>query len=160
MRNTKQHVDIIYLFLTLVIIAVLVPAYLILGPKPKENATSTPVTISTSKNQDVDVAKIAVAEAEANISQATIDKADDAITQLGESAEAEQLKMKINNLKTELDNQTKAETAVAEAERLINSDAVAAAQTLVDKVTQTAKKEAFQKRLEAVTAQFTNFIAQ
>ncbi|CAM2895371.1 lipoprotein [Streptococcus acidominimus] len=149
----KSKSEILFLSLSMILLLALGGIYFIYGRSSQESS-ATPVpkvsqsSSSSEKNKQEQEAEKAVKALEDDPTENHLKAAQEAVDKLPDSKVKSQLQERITKIKTELDNQTAAETAVATAETSLVMSDIDAAQEAINKLKDGDKKTELQNRLD------------
>lgn len=154
MKTSRSEIG--YFILSLILVAVATGIYLVFGSQYTNPSTTMALTTSSTSEKDLEVkAEALLAEAQAHLSSENITKAQAAINKLSNETKKTDLQAQLDNLSTELANETSAQEAVTTAENEQTSANVTAAQAAIDALSNEELKSQLQGRLDAVAAALT-----
>lgn len=149
----KSKSEILFLSLSIILLLALGGIYFIYGRSSQESSV-TPVpkvsqsSSSSEKNKQEQEAEKTVKALEDDPTEDHLKVAQEAVDKLPDSKVKSQLQERITKIKTELDNQTAAETAVVTAETSLVMSDIDAAQEAINKLKDGDKKTELQNRLD------------
>ena len=148
MKTNKS--EVIFLILSIITVALTGGIYLVFGNSSHTNQAN----FSSQKPQQTALqkAKKMVSRLEDKQTQEDLDAAQEAVDKVKEAEEQETLQKRIEAVTAELNAQAEAEKAVAAAEANQTLENLHAAQDAVNIVSNSSRKAALQKRIEAVSA--------
>lgn len=162
MKTSKS--EIAYLILSIILIAVAGGTYFVFGHKTTESSPVTKTQQSSSSSdssEDLVVhAEALLSDLEANPSRKALTLTQEIVDKLKDDSKKKELQTRLEAVATEVGNQETAERAVSEAETDQNTTKVEQAQTMVDTLTNEAKKNELQNRLNAVQEAINQTAAQ
>lgn len=152
MKTSKS--EIAYLILSIILIAVAGGTYFVFGHKTTASSqvTKTQQTSSSSdSSQDLIVhAEALLSDLEANPSRKALTLTQEIVDKIKDDSKKKELQTRLEAVATEVGNQETAERAVSEAEADQTTAKLEQAQAIVDTLTNQAKKNELQARLDTV----------
>lgn len=142
----------IFLFLSILLIGLSVGIYILYGKK-EATTVSYPSTTQEEKSEDNQISKVSKSldKLEKSLDKNNIQTIQDAIDKLSDDTDKSELQSRLNTISLEINAVTSAEEAVVQAETIQTQDSIDYAESLVNGITNTEKKNSLQKRLDTLT---------